>query len=302
MEYKVVMIIRIIKFCVVLPIYIFNYWIKILSLLNSSIKGFSNDFQLSYLDGLISNVQHTASNGKAVKMSFYTPNSLCLFRAKTFSSKEPETLLWIEEFGKDEAVLFDIGANIGLYSIYHNKLNNGKSVGFEPSFLNLKLLLKNVNVNSCQSLTSVITNPLSNRSGLSNFKYGSDKEGGSLSAFGVAFGYDGKKIDNNLNLNVIGFTLDQMLSDKHIDTIPNLVKLDVDGIEHLIIEGAKNTLTHPDCKTILVEVNDNFEEQANKVASLLTNYGFTLRNKLHGDMSDGQKLFGDTFNQIWVKM
>jgi FkbM family methyltransferase len=295
------MIIRIIKFCVVFPLYIFNYWIKILSLIDSRVKGFSNDFQLSFLDGLISNVQHKASNGKVVKMSFYTPNSLCLFRAKSFSSKEPETLLWIEEFGKDEAVLFDIGANIGLYSVYHNKLNNGRCVAFEPSFLNLKLLLKNVNVNNCQSLTSVITNPLSNTSGLSNFKYGSAHEGGSLSAFGVEFGFDGKKIDNNLSLNVIGFSLDQMLSDNYINITPNLVKLDVDGIEHLIIEGAKNTLMHPDCKTILVEVNDNFEDQSNRVASLLTNYGFTLRNKLHADMYNDDLLHSDSYNQIWVK-
>jgi hypothetical protein len=51
-----------------------------------------------------------------------------------------------------------------------------------------------------------------------------------LSAFGVEFGFDGKKIDNNLRLNVISFSLDQMLSDKYINITPNLVKLDVDGI------------------------------------------------------------------------
>jgi FkbM family methyltransferase len=296
------MIKRVIKFCVIFPIYIFNYWIKILSLFSSRFKEISYDFQLSYLDGLIENVNHTANSGKVVELGFYTPNSLCLFRAKTFSSKEPETLSWIEEFGKDEATLFDIGANIGIYSVYHNKLNNGKCVAFEPSFFNLKLLLKNININKCQNLTSVVTNPLSNSTGLSNFKYGSSVEGGALSAFGVEFGFDGKHIDNNLDVNVIGFSLDQMLSEKLITTVPNLVKLDVDGIEHIIIEGGKNTLTHPDCKSILVEVNDNFEEQANKVASLLTSYGYTLRDKLHGEIFNDSQLFRNTYNQIWVKI
>ena len=68
-----------------------------------------------------------------------------------------------------------------------------------------------------------------------------------------------------------------------------------------IIEEAKNTLMHPDCKSILVEVNDNFEDQANKVASLLTSYGYSLRDKLHGEMIDKSQLFGETYNQIWVK-
>jgi hypothetical protein len=58
---------------------------------------------------------------------------------------------------------------------------------------------------------------------------------------------------------------------------------------------------HPDCKTILVEVNDNFEEQSNKVTSLLTNYGFTLRNKLHADMYNDDLLHSYSYNQIWVK-
>ena len=293
---------KVIGFIVLFPIYMFNYWIKILSLASGRFKEISNDFQLSYLDGLIESVKHTANNGKDVKLSFYTPNSLCSFRVKYFSSKEPETLSWIEEFGKDEAILFDIGANIGLYSVYHNKLNNGKCVAFEPSFFNLKLLLKNININKCQKLSSIITNPLSNSTGLNNFKYGGSVEGGALSAFGVAFGFDGKHIDSNLNVNVIGFSLDQMLSDKLINTTPNFVKLDVDGIEHIIIEGAKNTLMHPDCKSVLVEVNDNFEDQANKVASLLTSYGYSLRDKLHGEMFDKSQLFRESYNQIWVKL
>jgi len=48
------------------------------------------------------------------------PNTLCEWRAKTFSSKEPETLSWIDSFVKD-SIFWDIGANIGLYSIYSNK-------------------------------------------------------------------------------------------------------------------------------------------------------------------------------------
>ena len=226
---------------------------------------------------------------------------MCIFRAESFSNKEPETLAWIEEFGKDGAVLFDIGANIGLYSIYHNKVNDGDTIAFEPSFFNLKSLLKNININNCQSSIRVITNPLSSKTGFSEFIYGGDVEGGALSAFGVDFGHDGRKIDNNLSCNVFGFSLDYMIKNGFIEVMPNLIKIDVDGIEHKIIKGAKDVLQHPECLSVLVEVNDDFREQADEVSSLLTSYGYVLKSKLHGISTEESGLFSTTYNQIWVK-
>ncbi len=294
------MVKKIVRLIVISPLYIFNHLINALSLLSMYFKKVASDYQLHYSDNLTKKVSHIACNGKKIKLQFYTPNSLCLYRAESFSDKEPETLEWIEEFGKNEAILFDIGANIGLYSIYHNKLNNGKCFAFEPSFFNLKLLLKNININICQDMTSIVSSPLSDTVGFSNFRYGSSVEGGALSAFGVNFGYDGKEINSQVSSNVLGLSLDWMFDNKIIK-IPNLVKLDVDGIEHIILSGAKRILTHPDCKSILVEVNDNFAEQSEKVSVLLTSYGYMLRDKLHGESTEKSDLFSTSYNQIWVK-
>ena len=49
---------------------------------------------------------------KELKFNFYVPNRLNYFRVNTFSSKEPETLNWIDTFAKQN-VFWDIGANIG---------------------------------------------------------------------------------------------------------------------------------------------------------------------------------------------
>jgi FkbM family methyltransferase len=292
---------KIIKILVVLPIYFSNKVIEILSIFHKRFKGIGADFQLDYSDSLTETVAHTAKNGQVIRLDLYTPNSMCLYRAETFSSKEPETLDWIEEFGKNGATLFDIGANVGLYTIFHNKVNEGKCVSFEPSFFNLKLLLKNINVNNCQNLTTVITNPLSDKTNYSNFSYGSTVEGGALSAFDVNFGYDGQEIQSDMTLNVLGMSLDWMFENGLIKDIPNLVKIDVDGIEHIILKGSEKILTHKDCLTVLIEVNDNFIEQADNVESLLSNYGFSLRNKLQAEFISNSKLFSTTYNQIWVK-
>ena len=88
--------------------------------------------------------QKVIVNNKSVQ--FFVPNSLIKWRVDTMFSKEPETLEWIDKFDKKNKIIFwDIGANIGLYSIY-NSLRNKKSktIAFEPSTSNLRTLSKNI--------------------------------------------------------------------------------------------------------------------------------------------------------------
>ena len=76
-----------------------------------------------------------------INWNFYTPNSRSKNRIITFSKKEPETLEWIESQKKDKC-FFDIGANIGIYSVYNSIVNEGKTYCFEPSGFNTLQLIK----------------------------------------------------------------------------------------------------------------------------------------------------------------
>jgi len=271
------------------------------SIFHSTFKDAEYDFFNSSIDNTTISVVHVTRDKIKVELEFFTPNPLCAFRANTFSTKEPETLEWIEEFGKNGAVLYDIGSNVGIYSIYHSVINQGEVFSFEPSFFNLKILAKNINLNDSQELITVISTPLSAKNQINNFKYKDPIEGGALSVFGQDFGFDGNKIDSNLSVKVIGQTLDSLVSDKTIGRLPNFIKIDVDGIEHLILSGAITTLKQSSCKSILVEVNDNFEDQALKVKSILEGCGYVLRNKLHSKMFDDDEVFSNTYNQIWIR-
>ena len=289
----------VIKYLLYIPVILLDYYIRLIDLIDVRLKNRSMDLVGQLINKRCKTFTHKSMSGRTIGMSLYTPNSICGFRADTFSTKEPETLEWIEQFGGDEKILFDIGSNIGIYSIFHSLLNGGKSVVFEPSFFNLKQLTKNINLNRCEKLISVVSNPLSDSSCFSEFINGNTDEGGALSAFGVDYGFDGKTIPSNFKTNVLGFSLDNLFELGFLKDKPNLIKIDVDGIEDLILKGSINTLSSSECISVLVEVNDDFNPD--NVSNILLKCGFHLKEKRHSEMCNESELLGRTFNQIWVK-
>ena len=79
---------------------------------------------------------------------------------------------------------------------------------------------------------------------------------------------------------------------------PNFIKMDVDGIEHFILQNGPDVLSN--IQGILVEINDNFIEQSNKSKDALERAGLTLKEKLHSEMFEDGK-FRNLYNQIWVR-
>jgi len=208
-------------------------------------------------------------------------------------------LEWIEEYGG--GVFFDIGANIGIYSLFYTQVKQGNVYSFEPSVFNLRQLAKNISINELSERITIISNPLSDSTGIAKFINGSADEGGALSAFGVEYGHDGEPIISDINYSVLGFSLDDMFEKSVLTEKPSLIKIDVDGIEHLILKGAAKTLKSKELKSLFIEVNDDFKEQANQVKDVLESAGFVLKEKRHSEMFEGSERFGRTYNQIWVR-
>ena len=128
-------------------------------------------------------VQH-----KAEQLVFSTPNKLARYRAITFSDKEPETLEWIDGFNPD-SVLWDIGANVGLYSIYAAK-KGIKVMAFEPSIFNLELLGRNIHLNRVENNIVILPFPLNDQTAVNLMHMGSTQRGSALSSFGRDIGFD----------------------------------------------------------------------------------------------------------------
>jgi FkbM family methyltransferase len=239
------------------------------------------------------------SKNQKVSLIFHTPNAVCRWRAESFSTKESETREWIEYYG-GQGAFFDVGANVGLYSLYYGKLVADQVYSFEPSLFNLRLLAKNIYVNSMSERINVVPIPLSSKNQIFELLMSNVQEGGAMTSFGVSFGHDGKILDEHMVYRMPSLTLDTILASGMISEPPSLIKIDVDGIEHLILHGAQSTLRAPRLQPVLVEVNDEFHELASKVAQHLTEAGFQLKAKRHSEILDSGA-FATSFNQIWVR-
>lgn len=239
-----------------------------------------------------------------VEMVFVVPNSTCLDRVKTFSTKEPDTLVWINGF-KKESVFWDIGANIGLYSVYAKNRRGCKVYAFEPSAFNIAPLAKNIALNSdgsdflgtAKGSITLVPIPLHHETGSQPFHMSNIKPGGALSTFGETFGPDGKSLEINLTYNLVSVRLDDVPRTFGIPS-PNYIKIDVDGIEHLVLRGSRNVLKRVD--SVLVEINDQFSEQKSTCEKILSEAGLTLRKQT----LQSQQAYGidSVSNQIWDRL
>jgi FkbM family methyltransferase len=227
---------------------------------------------------------------KGTEMVFSIPNILTRYRATSFSTKEPDTLTWLESIPID-AVLWDVGANVGLYSIYAAKKNGVRVFAFEPSVFNLELLARNIYLNRLQDRVTVIPVALSDALGPSMFKLSSTAWGGALSTFGQDFDQHGGKLNSIFEYQTMGMTMDQASQLLNIPA-PRFIKIDVDGIEHFILRGGTEALKG--VESVMIEVDDGFAEQAEETARYLQNAGLRLLRKSGGDA-------GSQYNQWWVR-
>jgi FkbM family methyltransferase len=237
---------------------------------------------------------------KNVSLKLSTPNQLTRYRAVSFSDKEPETLEWIDSF-RHGSVFWDIGANIGTYSCYAAKSRNCKVIAFEPSVFNLELLARNIFLNNLTQKITIMTLPLSDKLQTSKFSMTSLEWGGALSTFGEDYGWDGSKINDVFQFQTIGLSADEAFNFFQLP-LPNHIKIDVDGIEHLILTGAKNVIAV--VESVLIEINDDFMVQSEACSNLLLEAGLFMKEKRHSEIFEGVDSFGrgKVYNQIWIRI
>jgi FkbM family methyltransferase len=183
--------------------------------------------------------------------------------------KEPETIAWIEQEFKMGDVFYDIGANVGTYSLVAAARweDSIRIVAIEPSAINFARLIRNLVLNGYECRVTALPVALGPRTEISTFHCQNLVAGGSLHALGEARDYRGMAFTPAASYEILSFDLDTLVRQFHLPA-PTHLKLDVDGTELQILRGAEEALSG--VHSVLVESN----QESGIVGSFLTEHGF----------------------------
>jgi len=182
--------------------------------------------------------------------------------------KEPKTVSWIEQHGGSNAVLYDIGANIGAYSLIAAVCGT-EVVAFEPAPQNIYKLHENIICNKLNERITVVPLMLEAHNGTTRLSM-EDRSFGKT----YSFSFKEQLSDAAFRQTFLAMSLDACMATFSLP-VPTMVKIDVDGAEIRVLQGAEALLHNPKLKTILIEVDDDNGE----IVTYLTERGFRLTDE-----------------------
>src|SRR3569833_367851 len=118
-----------------------------------------------------------------VQMVFATPSVMSRWRVETIHEKEPCTLEWIAGFAAGDTMV-DVGANVGMYSIWAAATRGARVFAFEPEAQNYALLNRNILLNGMSETVTAFCLGLSDTAGLSRLHMADMRIGGACHALG----------------------------------------------------------------------------------------------------------------------
>jgi FkbM family methyltransferase len=172
-----------------------------------------------------------------------------------------EEMSFLLHFLRKEDTFADIGANAGIYTILASGVIGAKSVSFEPVPATYRRLLANIAINNMEDRVSAYNQALGSTTGEILFS-------------------DSKDCMNRVVLDgstkdVIRVPVSQL--DQTISQPITMIKLDVEGFEKSVLEGAGQTLANPDLKALIVELNGSgaaYGHTDDEVIAQLAEHGF----------------------------
>ncbi|MCP9885133.1 FkbM family methyltransferase [Synechococcus sp. ATX 2A4] len=212
--------------------------------------------------------------GKTIR--YCTPNAAVLWRVDTLLSKEPCTIEWLCQIQSNET-FFDIGANVGMYSLFAAICQDATVYAFEPESQNYALLNKNIHENQVSGRVHAYCLACSDQEGFQPLYLSSFETGGSCHSVGEEVGFDLQPRRASFTQGAYAITIDQAIASGGLPT-PNHIKIDVDGFEHKVLRGASKTLNDSSLRSLIIEINPMLPEHQ-EVVFALSVLGFEVNEK-----------------------
>jgi FkbM family methyltransferase len=180
-------------------------------------------------------------------------------------AKEPFTVDWLETIEPGD-VFYDIGANVGPYSLIAAKATGGRAgvFAFEPSPASFAALARNVEINECSDCVTPLPLALWSKTGLVPVSWRSGNAGRARHRLDT---------ETESAAMVVGIRLDDFV-EKLGGPVPTHAKVDVDGYEADVLLGAARTLARPEWRSIMVELDPKESPRNQEIRNLLAETGF----------------------------
>jgi len=201
-----------------------------------------------------------------LRVVFAAPTTGTKWRVDTLFEKEPCTIQWIASFACGE-VLVDVGANVGMYTIWAAKTRGAKVYAFEPEAQNYALLNRNIAMNALGDQVKAYCLALSDAPGYSELHLSSMQMGGSCHSLGERVDFAHRPMKPVFSQGCIAARLDDLVSAGVVPP-PDYIKIDVDGIEPKVVAGARRTIASRKVRSLLIETNQNLADHLQMVSEL----------------------------------
>lgn len=199
--------------------------------------------------------------------------------------KEPHTVVWIEKHAGKGLVFYDVGANIGAYSLIAASLGM-EVIAFEPAHHNVASLEENISLNNLDQRVTVVPFMLSGAAGVQRFSV-SDTTSGSSHGFFNASPHAKK---NEAGKALLSLSLDECVRLFSFPA-PTILKVDVDGAEVEVLQGAEKTLKNISLASVLIEAD---HANASRVREILERAGFRCTREVAMDKKTANYIFDRT--------
>jgi FkbM family methyltransferase len=192
---------------------------------------------------------------------------------RTFLTREPETLEWIDGFA-DRDVFWDVGANVGIYALYAGLRRTIDVVAFEPHGATYANMIDNINTNGMADVVRAYPIAIAEGTALDMLNMENTTAGSVSHSFGAAPTFLGRQRETRARQSTMGLSIDGLIDTFGL-AVPNHVKIDVDGTEPDILAGAARTFADPAVRSVLVEIEQDPGSEKNQgIFRAMAAYGF----------------------------
>ena len=198
-------------------------------------------------------------------INFYARKGLTGITGNIYTGlHEFNDMAFLLHFLRPADVFFDIGANVGSYTLLASGLCDAKTIAIEASAYTAAITDKNISLNNLQDKATLINAAAGAEAGVLTFSKNEDTTNHITSP---------DETPNTEVETVRVITIDSLV----VNDNPALIKIDVEGFETEVLKGMNNTLKQESLKAIIIELNGNsirygFNEQ--DIHLLLMSSGF----------------------------